>query len=222
MSAFTAAIVERVRGVPATACFPTYSDLSAFDDPPLTPVPDEPRVVFVGALERYKNIDGLAAAWRLVVRKRSDAGLIVVGRGSRLEVIEQLLRDLPAHVEHHPELPPVEVAREIDRARALVLPSWPEGLGRVVIEAFARGRTVIATNAGGIPDIVTDDRDGILLPPGAVDALTVGIERVLADSALARQLGAAAHETSAAWHQTAEDFARDYRDLVQRVLAGAR
>ena len=42
------------------------------------------------------------------------------------------------------------------RARALVLPSWPEGLGRVVIEAFARGRAVVATDAGGIPDLVTE------------------------------------------------------------------
>ena len=54
--------------MPATACFPTYSDLSAFCDPPLVPVPDERRVVFVGALEPYKNVDGLAAAWRRVAR----------------------------------------------------------------------------------------------------------------------------------------------------------
>jgi glycosyltransferase involved in cell wall biosynthesis len=91
-----------------------------------------------------------------------------------------------------------------------------------VLEAFARGRTVVATNAGGIPDIVTDDRDGILLPPGDVEALTAGLERVLEDSALAARLGTAAHATSAAWRQTPEDFARRYRDLVERVLAGAR
>ena len=147
----------------------------------------------------------------------------MVGRGSRQAVIDRLVRELPAQVEHHAhELAPAEVVHEIDRARALVLPSWPEGLGRVVLEAFARGRTVVATNAGGIPDIVTGERDGILLPPGDVDALVAGLERILDDSALAARLGAAAHATSAGWRQSPEDFARRYRDLVDRVLAGAR
>ncbi len=101
LSAFTSSIVEGARGRPATACFPTYSDLSAFYDPPLTPVPDEPRVVFVGALERYKNVDGLAEAWRRVVSTLPDARLTIVGRGSRQEVIDRLVQDPPGHVEHH-------------------------------------------------------------------------------------------------------------------------
>ena len=222
LSAFTSSIVEGARGLPATACFPTYSDLSAFYDPPLTPVPEEARVVFVGALERYKNVDGLAAAWRRVVGALPEARLTIVGRGSRQEVIDGLLHELPGHVEHHRELPPPSVARELDRARALVLPSWPEGLGRVVLESFARGRTVVATNAGGIPDIVTDGVDGILLPPGDLDALVDGLERILRDRGLAVGLGAAAHTAAAAWHQTPEEFANAYRELVERVLAGAR
>ena len=222
LSAFTSSVIEAARGIPATACFPTYSDLSAFYDPPLVPIPEEPRVVFVGALERYKNVDGLAEAWRRVVLGRPDARLTIVGRGSRREVIDRLVRELPGHVEHHLELPPPGVARELDHARALVLPSWPEGLGRVVLEAFARGRTVVATDAGGIPDIVTDRVDGILLPPGDTTALVAGLERILGDFALAERLGAAGHAASVTWHQTAEQFALAYRDLVERVLAGAR
>ena len=222
VSAFTAAIVERSRGLPPTACFTAYSDLSAFDDPPLAPIPEEPRVVFVGALERYKNIDGLADAWRLLARELPDAGLIIVGRGSRRAVVDRLVAEFGGRVEHYPELTPADVSAQIDRARALVLPSWPEGLGRVVIEAFARGRAVIATDAGGIPDIVTDDRDGILLPPADTQALVDALRRVLVDRALAERLGAEARNTYRAWHQTPEGFARAYRDLVDRVVAGAR
>jgi glycosyltransferase involved in cell wall biosynthesis len=222
VSAFTAAVVERARGLPPTACFTAYSDLSAFDDPPFAPFPDEPRVVFVGALERYKNVDGLAEAWRLVARELPDAGLIIVGRGSRRAVVDQLVAEFPGRVEHYPELLPAEVSAQIDRARALVLPSWPEGLGRVVIEAFARGRAVIATDAGGIPDIVTDDHDGILLPPGSTPALAAALRRILVDRELAERLGTAARTSYGAWHQTPEDFARAYRELVDRVLAGAR
>ena len=221
LSPFTSSLVEEVRGLPATASFPTYSDLEAFAETPLAPVPEEHRIVFVGALEAYKNVDGLAAAWRRVAGQVPEARLTVVGRGSRRAVIDELVRDVPG-VEHHESLDPVDVVAQLDRARALVLPSWPEGLGRVVLEAFARGRTVVATNAGGIPDIVTDGENGILVPRADERALVGGLVCVLQDHELATRLGAAARVAYEPWHQTAADFARSYRDLVDRVLAGAR
>ncbi len=162
---------RRCAAEPATASFPTYSDLSAFADPPPVPVPEEQRVVFVGALEAYKNVDGLAAAWRRVAAELPGATLSIVGEGSRRAVVDRLVADLPGRVEHRPRLSPADVARELDAARALVLPSWPEGLGRVVLEAFARGRAVVGTNGGGIPDIVTDEVDGLLIPRADTPAL---------------------------------------------------
>ena len=221
LSRFTSSIVEEVRGIPATASFPTYSDLEAFSELPLSPVPDERRIVFVGALETYKNVDGLVAAWRQVAARVPDAALTIVGRGSRRSVVDALVADVPG-VEHFESLEPVDVAAAIDRSRALVLPSWPEGLGRVVLEAFARGRTVVATDAGGIPDMVTDGKDGILVPRADTAALVDGLVCVLEDRDLAARLGAAARESYGPWHQTAADFAASYRDLVDRVLAGAR
>ncbi len=221
LSRFTSALVERARGVPATACFPTYSDLGAFASTPPRPVPGARRVVFIGALEPYKNIRGLDAAFRRVAA-RPDAQLTIVGNGSQLAVVRRLVADLPQQVTHHASLPPDGVAAAIDEARALVLPSWPEGLGRVVLEAFARGRGAVATDAGGIPDIVTDNRDGLLVPPGDVAALVNALERVLDDDALAARLGSAARETYGRWHQTPTDFAAAYAVLVERALAGAR
>jgi glycosyltransferase involved in cell wall biosynthesis len=222
LSRFTSSLIEEASGKPATACFPTYSDLSAFHDPPLVAVPDEQRVVFVGALEPYKNVDGLAAAWRQVAAALPDARLVVIGNGSRRAVIDGLVADLPEQVVHHPQLSPTDVVAQLDAARALVLPSWPEGLGRVCLEAFARGRPVVGTHGGGIPDIVTDEHDGILIPRGDTDALVVALRRVLEEQALVERLGQAARETYAQWHQTPEAFARAYRDLVDRALAGAR
>jgi glycosyltransferase involved in cell wall biosynthesis len=218
LSAFTSSLVAEVTGHPATACFPTYSDLAAFRDPPLVPVPDARRVVFVGALETYKNVDGLAAAWRRVAQGQPDAVLTVVGRGSRHEVIDRLVAELPAQVEHIAELQPVEVAARIDAARALVLPSYPEGLGRVVLEAFARGRMVIGTDGGGIPDMATDGVDALLIPRGDTDALVTALVRVLEDKDLAVKLGHAARATYGAWDQSVSDFANAYRALVDAVI----
>lgn len=222
VSTFTSQIVEQARGIPPTVSFLAYSDLSAFADAPRTPVPEAQTIVFVGSLEVYKNIDGLAAAWRRVAHELPDAHLLVVGKGSRRHVVEALVRDLPGQVTHDLELPPDDVAARMDAARALVLPSYPEGLGRVVLEAFARGRGVVATNAGGIPDMVDDGVQGLLFPPGDTDALVAALRRVLLDRELAVRLGDAALATYADWHQTPEQFAAAYRDLVDRVLAGAR
>jgi glycosyltransferase involved in cell wall biosynthesis len=222
LSQFTSSIVERARGIPATACFPTYSDLDAFASTPPRPMPEARRVVFIGALEPYKNIVGLDTAWRRVAASRPEARLTIVGQGSQRAVVERLVADLPEQVTHRLSLPPGEVAASLDEARALVLPSWPEGLGRVVLEAFARGRGAVATNAGGIPDIVTQDHDGLLVPPGDVAALVNALERVLDDEALAARLGTAARETYGRWHQTPADFAQAYAELVERVRAGAR
>ncbi len=186
------------------------------------PVPDAQRIVFVGALETYKNVDGLAAAWRRVAERHPYAVLTVVGRGSRHEVIDRLAADLPAQVEHHAELAPAEVAAQIDAARALVLPSYPEGLGRVVLEAFARGRMVVGTNGGGIPDMATDGRDAILIPRADTGALVAALEQVLEDRELAVRLGQPRARPMGSWHQTAADFARAYRALVDAVLEESR
>ena len=69
------------RGRPPDAVFPTYSDLSAFTSCPVEPLPERPAALFVGVLEPYKNVDGLAEAWRLAAPQRPEATLDVVGQG---------------------------------------------------------------------------------------------------------------------------------------------
>ena len=136
---------------------PAFSDLSAFTSEPPAPLPERPTALFVGALEAYKNIDGLAAAWRRVAGSRARGA--ARDRRPRLAAAwssTTSLRDLPDAASITCWLDPDEVAAALDEATLLVLPSWPEGLGRVVIEAFARGRGVVATDAGGMPDLVTD------------------------------------------------------------------
>ena len=80
--------------VEPSAVFPAYMDLEPFLGPP-EPLPERPTALFVGVLELYKNIDGLAAAWRLAAPRLPGAQLHIVGRGTRAEVVEALVRDLP-------------------------------------------------------------------------------------------------------------------------------
>ncbi len=218
LSPYTARLVEEARGEPATAQFPTYTDLGAFTRRPRVPLPERPQALFVGVLEPYKNVDGLAEAWRRVARRLAEARLVVVGRGSRLALVEQLAAELPGQVEYVPELEPQEVAARMDESTVLVLPSRFEGLGRVVIEAFARGRGVVGGRAGGILDLVRDGEEGLLVDPEDVDGLAAALERVLTDRELAERLGAAAAARYAEWDSTPEEFARRMRDLVETAL----
>jgi glycosyltransferase involved in cell wall biosynthesis len=81
------------------------------------------------------------------------------------------------------------------RALFAVMPSlWPEPLGSVVHEAMSRGRPVIGTSHGGHIDMIVDGDNGLLVPPGDVDALASAMQRLSADPDLRRRMGAAARE----------------------------
>ncbi len=220
LSDFTSGLVEEARGHPADAAFATYSDLSAFTAEPIVELPERPTALFVGMLEAYKNVDGLAGAWRRVAARMPEAQLVIVGKGSRRGPIDELVRDLPGQVEHLEQLDPKGVASQLDQATILVLPSWPEGLGRVVIEAFARGRGVVATGAGGVLDLVEDGREGLLVPRADEDALVEALLRVLGDRELAAQLGEAARVRYRDWDYTPDEFALSLRRLADQTIAG--
>lgn len=217
ISAYTSGVV-RAAGAEPTAQFAAFMDLEPFLEPPPAPLPERPAAIFVGVLERYKAVDVLAQAWRLAAPRVPDATLHVVGRGTLRDVAEVLVRDLPAQTRWSESLATPEVARALDEAAVLVLPSRSEGLGRVVVEAFCRGRGVVGSRVGGIPDIVEDGVSGCLVPPGDVAALEDALVRVLSDRALAERLGREGRRAVEPWLATPEEYARQIRDLVEKVV----
>jgi glycosyltransferase involved in cell wall biosynthesis len=194
-------------------------DLEPFVETPPAPLPERPVALFVGVLERYKAVDVLAHAWRRAAPRVPDATLHVVGRGTLRDVAQALVRDLPAQTRWSGSLSTPEVARALDGSTVLVLPSRSEGLGRVVVEAFCRGRGVVGSRVGGIPDLVEDGLSGVLLPPEDVDALAGALVRVLSDGALAKRLGGTAHEAVQPWLATPQEYAGRIRELVDEVTS---
>jgi glycosyltransferase involved in cell wall biosynthesis len=214
VSGFTASLVRQATGRAPAGVFTTYSDLGSFSEP-VVPVPAEPRALFVGVLERYKNVDVLAAAWRAVADRRPEAQLHLVGTGTRTDVGEALVR---VGVRWDRRLEPAALAAALDASRALLLPSASEGLPRVAIEAFLRGRAVVGARAGGIPDIVEDGENGLLVAAGDPEALAAAIERILFEAGLAERLGAAARESSGRWLSTPDEYAGRVLHVVESVL----
>jgi glycosyltransferase involved in cell wall biosynthesis len=210
VSPFTAQLVRDL-GVEPAADFPAYMDLEPFVREP-APLPETPSALFVGVLESYKNIDGLAAAWRLAAPRLPGASLRVVGKGTRSDVVERLVDEHGVRWDR--DLTSAEVAAAMDDAWVLVLPSRSEGMGRVLVEAFCRGRGVVGARAGSIPNLVEDGVAGLLVDPDDAQGLADAIVSVLSDRALAARLGDAARASAAPWLRTPDEYARAVRELV--------
>ncbi len=211
ISTYTTGLVQAA-GVEPAATFPAFMDLDRFLGP-VVPLPEHPGPLFVGVLERYKDVDGLAAAWRLAAPRLPGVVLRIVGTGSRTHVVEGLVQS-----EWTPRVPNDEIPEVLDASTCLVLPSRSEGLGRIVVEALCRGRPVVATRVGGITDLVRDGENGLLVPPRDPAALAGALVRVLTDRALAERLAAAARPSVEPWLATPEDYARRTRELVEQVI----
>jgi glycosyltransferase involved in cell wall biosynthesis len=215
VSGFTTGLV-RAEGVEPTSEFPAYMDLALFLDRPPAALPEVPTALFVGVLERYKGLDVLSSAWPGIAARVPGARLELVGRGSLRDVARVLAaRD---DTDWREAVDAAGVARALDAATLLVLPSRREGMGRVVVEAFCRGRAVVGTASGGIPDLVEHGRSGLLVAPDDAAALADALVRVLGDRVLAERLGAGACEAAGRWVASAEEWAARTGELVERVL----
>lgn len=216
LSPFTTELAQR-HGVEPAATFTTYTDLSAFADPPPVPLPERPTALFVGVLQRYKNVDGIVAAWRLAALRAPEARLVLVGEGPMRAEVERLVADLPEQTVWHPALATTEIVAALDETWCLLLPSRSEGTPRVILEALCRGRAVIGGRVGGIPDAVRDGENGYLVEAADVDALAETLVRLLSARTLAEKLGAQALEDSTPWRYTAAEYADNVAALVARV-----
>jgi glycosyltransferase involved in cell wall biosynthesis len=195
-------------------------DLEPFTSRPPARLPESPEALFVGVLERYKAVDVVATAWPQVSASLPEARLHLVGKGTLEPLVSALVAAGGGRVRWTPELPAVEIARALDAASILVLPSRREGMGRIIVESFCRGRAVVGTVSGGITDLVEDGVSGLLVPVDDADALADALMAVLGDRELATRLGAGAHAASSDWAASPGEFARRTRELVDRVLAG--
>jgi glycosyltransferase involved in cell wall biosynthesis len=211
VSSYTSDLVRGI-GVEPAAQFAAFMDFEAFQASPPRPLPPTPAALFVGVLELYKNVDGLARAWRLAAPRLPGVQLRLVGRGSRRDVAQQLVADLPAQTSWTERLSQAEVARALDEATCLVLPSRSEGLGRVLIEAFLRERPAVAMGIGGIRDVVEDGVNGLLVDSD--EALADALVRVLGDRQLAERLAAGARHSADRWITSPEAYAEQMRALL--------
>lgn len=154
-------------------------DADFFTTPP-TPVPRTPRLVCIGRLCEQKGQLLLIKAAAKLAQAGHKFELILIGDGDLREPVERLI--IAHHLEDQVTITGwqsnEQVRAWLRSARALVLPSFAEGLPVVIMEALAMGRPVISTYIAGIPELLTPEC-GWLLPAGSVDALAAAMVEAL-------------------------------------------
>ncbi len=151
-------------------------------------------ILFVGRLIEVKGVDTLLRAFKTVQKVFPDAKLRIVGNGPLMDDLKKLAEELGIDVTFTGYKTGKDLEDEYLNASCFVLPSKPdkigqvETLGVVAIEALSYGLPVVASNLGGIPDIVKDGKTGLLFKPGDHEELAEKIIQVLENRDLAREL----------------------------------
>jgi glycosyltransferase involved in cell wall biosynthesis len=156
-----------------------------------TPLPGAPRLAIVGRLIPIKGHDVLLRAVARARERLSGLTLEIAGDGElggelRATAKRLGLEDAVTFLGRVAPVAPV-----LERAEVVVVPSFGEGFGMVALEAMERGRPVIASDVGGLPEIVDEGRTGMLVPPGDVEALARAIAELADDPARAAAMGEA-------------------------------
>jgi phosphatidylinositol alpha-mannosyltransferase len=214
--------------VPGTyEIIPNGIDLEHFqpDVPPIQEYCDgKLNILFVGRLERRKGVNYLIKAYARIKADYPDSRLIVVGPGTRprrkheKSIKASRLKDvvLTGPVSYN------DLVRYYRTADICCAPATgKESFGIVLLEAMALGKPVVASNISGYASVMTDGKEGILVPPRDVGQLAQALGRLMADEKLRREMGARGRLTAAdySWEHVASRVADYYRKIMDEAGA---
>jgi glycosyltransferase involved in cell wall biosynthesis len=174
---------------------------------------NERMVVYVGELLRSKGVVDLLGAFERVARVDDRATCVIVGNGLDEELCRAAAQRIGHRVTFTGPLPGAGVAQWMAASNIVALPSWAEGTPNVVLEALACGRRVVASNVGGIPDLITSDGLGEMVEAKDIDGLASALTR-----ALVRPYDPE-HVAHTGRRRGWSDSARDLRRILERAIA---
>lgn len=184
----------------------------AADDPALAALPDEPFVLFFGDVAVDKGARRLVETYATL---EEPPPLVLIGR--RVDEMPPV-----ANVHALGPLPHAATIEALRRSLFSVAPSiWAEPFGIVALEAAAAGKPVVASEIGGLRDIVVDGETGLLVPPDDPEALRAALALMVGDAAMRARMGAAARERAACFSPdiVVPEFERAYRAAIRPGLS---
>jgi glycosyltransferase involved in cell wall biosynthesis len=182
----------------------------------------EPRLLYVGRLEKFKGVDDLIQAMPTILSKFPTANLLIVGDGTYSDELKALVigLGLEQSIEFLGRVPHNQTASYYRKCTILVMPStWPETFGKVGIEAMSVGRPVIATDVGGVRDWIMDGGNGFLIEPNQPSQIANKAIELLSDEQVANNMSKLAQETARQFSM--EQFTRSIETLIDQVCPKA-
>ncbi|BBB49572.1 glycosyltransferase family 4 protein [Pelolinea submarina] len=167
-------------------------------------------ILFVGVAWERKGGPDLVEAFKGVLEKHPDAHLTIVGCSPKVEL---------RNVQIVGKLPLDEVAPYYERAGIFCLPTRLEPFGIVFVEAMAYGLPLVAPNTGAVPDFLEDGRNGFMVSPGDVPALTNALSRLLDDPGKCRKFGKFGYQLAReryTWDKVAEKMKTHIQPFLPR------
>jgi glycosyltransferase involved in cell wall biosynthesis len=183
------------------------------------PGAEQNMILGVGFPFHVKGFDVLCRAFIAITDAHPDWRLVLIGH----RVPEELGAAGLVHprIEAHPGVKQPELAEWMSRCAIFVLPSRTEAMGRVLIEAGAAGKCRVASRIGGIPTVIEDGVDGLLVEKEQVDQLAVTLARLIGDAPLRRRLGDAAR-VRVEREFSGDAYLEHYTEFVSSALAQRR
>ena len=177
---------------------------------------DEKVLLFVGRLALVKRIDILIDLTKRLLSDGFKIKTIIVGDGAYSDYYEKLAKPIEENILFVGLVPKQEIHEYFAISDVLILPSLSEGLPNVLLEASACGKPIVATNTGGISDIVIHGETGFLAESNNVDSFAHYVKLLLNDEDLSTELGRNAYEHTKEKFNWA-DITKEYESVYEKV-----
>ena len=181
------------------------------------------KICCLANIRRIKGLHHLVDAAGLIVRKIPNVKFILIGNCEAepeyyQTLVEQVKeKKLEKNVVFTGEVKPVETAGLLSLADISVLPSLSEGFSNTILESMAVGLPVVATSVGGTPEIVKNEKTGLLVPPGDSEALSEALTKLLKNRDLRQKMGRNARDVVRNCFSLAE-MVEKYDDIIVYVI----
>ena len=186
--------------------------------------PREKTILCVGTIGFRKGQTVLVEAFAKIAARHPDWNLVLAGRGAEPSLMAEIemIRErshLGERIRHVEDLSDEAIAELMRTSQIFAMPSLLEGLGLSLQEALFHGCACVASNVGGIPELIDNGGNGLLVSPGNPDELAAALNRLISDEPLRRRLSARASSSILEKGMTAEEMARQYSTLYREILS---
>ncbi|MCP4351170.1 MAG: glycosyltransferase family 4 protein [Desulfobacterales bacterium] len=153
--------------------------------------PENIKLLFIGRLDSNKSVDNLLRAVMLICNENINVQLFIIGSGTEEQRLKNLTNELKLgkQVQFAGSIPFGESLWQwFEKSDIFILPSYSEGIPKVLLEAMAFALPIIATRVGGVPWITDNGKAALLIEPGSPDAIKKAVLRLIKDDTLRKSL----------------------------------